>query len=430
MLLENARGTRDIFPEDQILREEVKGKIQKIFSNYGFVPIDTPIIERFDVLSAKFAAGEESDAMSETYRLEDNGKRKLGLRFDLTVPLARFVGMTPNIKLPFKRYQIGKVYRDAPIKFGRYREFTQCDIDIIGSKNMVSDATCINLALDTYTALGLSVKIIVNNRKLLNEIMGLLQIPEELCDGVMISIDKLDKIGKDNVIKEICEKNIKTASAEKLLSILLTEGTNEEKLNIFTNYLNEDSEAIKELKELFSYFETEKRVVFTPSLARGLGYYTGTVFEVEDATGKLTSSIGGGGRYDNLIGSYLGNGKAFPAVGISFGLDRIIDVLKLLNLAKSRSNTTDLFIIPLKTTKECFSIAQTFRKSDIATDFDMMGRNKGKNMKSIITQAIPFVAIIGEDEINENCVLLKNMRTGEENKLSIPKAIEYIKANL
>ncbi|MGM5481670.1 MAG: histidine--tRNA ligase [Nanobdellota archaeon] len=427
MKLELARGVQDINPSDQMLREEIKTTLIKIFNSYGFVPLDTPILERYDVLSAKFAAGEESDAMSETYTLTDNGGRELGLRFDLTVPLARYVGMNRTMKMPFKRYQIGKVYRDAPVKFGRYREFTQCDVDIVGSKDMLSDATCIMIAKDSYKAFGIDVKIMVNNRNFLIGLMEANDIPAQKADSLIMTIDKLDKIGVDGVLDEAREKGFDEDTVKKLIDLISMKGTTAEKISFFKNMLPEN-EGLNELEELFSYFKGQEDIIeFTPTLARGLSYYTGTVYEVYDKEGKLDSSIGAGGRYDKMISDYLDSEREYPAVGISFGLDRILDVLKKLGKAEEKKTRTKLFIVPLGTKQECFGMAEQFRQAGINTDIDMMGRGPSKNFKNADQQGILYVAIVGEDELAENVISLKELATGKEEKLSVEKAIQKLK---
>ena len=433
MKLETARGMRDISPEEEMIREDIISKFTKIFTSYGFVPLNTPIIERYDVLSAKFAAGEESDAMSETYRLKDNGKRELGLRFDLTVPLSRYVGMNRTMKMPFKRYQIGKVFRDAPIKHGRFREFTQCDVDIVGSKKQISDATCIEIGLKVYDSINLPVKILVNNRKFLVELLEHYGIKKENSDSIIMSIDKLDKIGKEGVLEEIETKGFDSSKINPVLDLILSsKGSNDEKINSFKSTLGE-TEGLKELKEVLDYFEGNEKVVFEPTLARGLGYYTGTIFEVE-AEDKSVGSIGGGGRYDKMIDSYLSEGKQvenprFPAVGISFGLDRIVEVLKKLNLVEQKTTKTDLLIVPMKTEKECFEIASKIRSAGINVDIDLMGRNLGKNFSNADELKIPFVAVVGENELKENKISIKNLSTGEKNLATVDEVIELINNN-
>jgi len=429
MELDTARGVRDINPEDQILREQIVATLQKIFSRYGFLPLDTPVIERYDVLSAKFAAGEESDAMTEVYTLKDNGDRDLGLRFDLTVPLSRYVGMNSRLKLPFKRYQIGKVYRDAPIKFGRYREFTQCDVDIVGSKDMLSDVTCINIAIDVYRAFDLDVVIKVNNRKFLTSLITSNGIDSSKVESLMMSIDKLDKIDRDGVVKEASEKGFDGDTVNKIIDLLSMQGNNKDKLALLSNMLPTD-EGLKELKEVISYFD-DSQITFTPTLARGLGYYTGTVFEVYVKNNEDVGAVGAGGRYDNLINSYLKSAgkktdKNYPAVGISFGLDRIVDVLKKMNKAETLKSRTQVFIVPLDTKKESFKIANKLRDAGINVDIDLMGRNLKKNLSFASDYNIPYVMIIGENELKSNKVTLKTLETRENQLLTVQEVIDLI----
>lgn len=423
MKLQLARGVQDIKPDKQLQRQEVIRTLQKTFESYGFVPLDTPVFERYDVLSAKFAAGEESDAMKEVYTLQDNGERALGLRFDLTVPLARYVGMNIDLKLPFKRYQIGKVYRDAPVKAGRYREFTQCDVDIIGSKIMAADATCVNIALDVYKALGINAQIKINNRKVLQSVIKSLGVAQKDVESAMISLDKLDKYGKEVVQKELQEKNI---SLDVATFISLTPGTcslgnkkdlQEKFILPLQEKLGADNEGLQELQELFTYFEGNKQIIFDPALARGLGYYTGTVFEVYAEENTNIGAIGAGGRYDNLIGGYLGKQDGeYPAVGISFGLDRIMDVLETLGKTVNITNNLQVFVIPIgETKKESFALAQELRTLGIGTDVELSGRKDlKKNIKYADAYNIPYVLLVGENELKEGNFTLKNLSSGEE----------------
>jgi histidyl-tRNA synthetase len=407
MKLENARGVRDIEAKDQLLREYVVDTLRTIFKKYGFSPLDTPIIERYD-------------AMSETYQLQDNGKRELGLRFDLTVPLSRYIGMNPVMKMPFKRYQIGKVYRDAPVRKGRYREFTQIDIDIIGSSDETSDATCISVALEVFRTLGIDVEIRISNRKFLSALLESYGIDENKRESVMITIDKLDKIGKEGVLKELEEKGV--AERENILRDISITGSNDEKVNYYLSNKC-DATGLDELKKVMSYVDDES-VVFMPSLVRGLAYYTGTVFEVYAK--ELDSAITAGGRYDNLIGSYLDGKKEFPAVGISFGLDRIVDVMKQVNREEMQQET-QVLVVPLPNTKkESFGIAQELRKAGINTDIDMMSRNVSKNLTNASKAGLPYAIIVGEDELAANVVSLKDLECGEEKKVPLSQAISII----
>jgi histidyl-tRNA synthetase len=313
MELQLPRGMRDFPPEEKILRDEVISVLKGIFELYGFSPLETPVVERWEVLSAKYSGGEE--ILKETFKLTDQGGRQLGLRYDLTVPLARFVGMNPTIKRPFKRYQIGTVYRDGPIKKGRTREFYQCDADIVGSSSPLADAECVQLALDVFEKLGIDVEVKINNRKVLYELAQAAEIPEELTEAAILSLDKLEKIGPDGVLREMIERGIARVSAERFLS----GAQDREALK--------KGEGYRELEPVLSALQ-DPRVVWTPSLARGLSYYTGTIYEVYAKNSSVTGSLAAGGRYDNMIGQFLGGSEKIPAVGISFGLEPILEVLK------------------------------------------------------------------------------------------------------
>ncbi len=434
MKLQTARGMRDIYPEEQAKREAIIELLKKTFKKYGFVPLDTPIIERYDILSAKFAAGEESDAMKETYTLEDNGGRKLGLRFDLTVPLARFIGMNLELKMPFKRYQIGKVYRDAPVKEGRYREFTQCDADIIGSESLMADATCVLLAKDFYKSIGIKAEIRINNRKLLQEIIQKSGVKKELVETAMITLDKMDKFGEEAVQQELKEKNT-GLDLKKLLTIIgkAYKLSDKEKINELIKklqeYLGEESEGLKEIKELIKYFKEDEQIVFDPLLARGLSYYTGSVFEVYATENKKIGSIGGGGRYDKLISNYLEQKeKKYPAVGISFGLDRIMDVINKLGIKIKYELGAIVFIIPIGDYYEkAFEIANELRKQGIPTDIDLMNRSITKNIKYASNNKIKYALFIGENEIKNQKYKIRNLETGDEEEKNIEEIIKVLK---
>lgn len=430
MKLENSKGTKDFPPEEKILRNEVVSSLKRVFERYGYSPLETPVIERYELLSAKAGAGEESDAMKEIFTLTDQGGRKLGLKFEQTLSFARFIGMNPSIKMPFKRYEIGPVFRDGPIKLGRYRQFWQCDVDIVGTSSMLADAEILALALDAFKEMGLDAYLEVNNRKLLKGIIEFAGISSNLADSVVISVDKLKKLGKDEVRKELEQKGINDDKIAKLLSAFDVSGTTAEKLATLKGIITNDigKEGLKELEEVFSYLskEQKEKVVFFTSLARGLGYYTGTIFEGYMKKSQVTSSICGGGRYDNMIPMLLQSKKEYPCTGISFGLDVINDVMKISKKELSKT-VTRIFVIPIKTSKECFSICQKLRDNNLDADMDMLGRGISNNLSYANTLNIPFVLIIGEKELEQNKVKLKDMKTGTEELISISDVIKKLK---
>ncbi len=417
MKLENAKGTRDFMPEDQILIEEILDKIKESFKIYGYQPLQTPALERFDVLAAKYAGG--SELLKETFTLEDQGKRKLALRNEFTVPLARIIATKRDIKFPFKRYQIGPIWRDGPVEKNRYREFLQCDVDIIGCKEMKAEAELMLMINDIFNKLGLKYEILLNNRKILNDIMSYFKIKNS--NQAIISLDKLDKIGKKGVEEEL--KDI--PNSKKMLEFI-------KKINNKTNIqiLNELEQisptGVEELKEILKYSKNAN-IKISPNLARGLGYYTGPIFEVILIKSDVKVSVAGGGRWDKMIQEYTNGNREYPAVGLSFGVSRIFDELKKKQKEKTK---TQIFIIPINTFEKSLEITQELRKNNINTDIDLTNKGISKNLNYANYLEIPYVLFIGEEEIKNNELKLKNMKTGKEEEISLDKIIEKFKGKI
>jgi histidyl-tRNA synthetase len=403
MELMNARGTKDFLPEQKILRQKITDVLREVFELYGYAPLETPMIERFEVLSAKYAGGAE--IMKETFNFEDQGKRKLGLRYDLTVPFSRVIAMNPRLKMPFKRYQIGRVFRDGPIKLGRTREFWQCDVDVVGTKSMLADAEMVAIASEAFEKLGIKVVIKINSRKVLDAVMIEAGVDKKKIESAILTLDKLKKIGEKGVLAEFKEKGI---DGKKILKIV-----NSKKL---------DNDGVKELKEIEKYLKNlnVKNYEIDYTLARGLSYYTGTVFEA--VCKDFDSSLAGGGRYDNMIGSFIGKGD-FPAVGISFGLEPIFEVLKD---KESKKTVTDVYVIPISTLKESLKVVSELRKNKIKCDIDFNSRSISKNLNYANKMNIPYVLIIGEDEIKLKKYSLKDMVKGGEEKLIISEIVKRV----
>ncbi len=426
MELQLPRGMRDFPPEEKILRDEVIALLKEIFETYGFSPLETPIVERWEILSAKYAGGTE--LLKETFKLTDQGGRALGLRYELTVSLARFIGMNPTIKRPFKRYQIGTIYRDGPIKKGRYREFYQCDVDTVGTSSMLADAECLNLAAEVFQKLGFDYEIRVNNRKLLQEILA--DIPSDLASNVLIALDKLDKVGPVEARREMTERGLSVEQASQILKLVQVDGDNQTRLAIMAECVP-NSQGLKELREVFSLLDVPQRVVFLPSLARGQAYYTGTIFEVYVKDSEITGSFAAGGRWDEMIGQFLGTNERYPAVGISFGLEPIIEEIKTRQQQSEQSprkTVTQVYLIPFKTViAEGRKICQQLRQAGIKTDMDLAGRGISDNLKYANTYNIPFVVIVGPDELAQNRIKLRDMRSGAEELLSVAEAIMRLK---
>lgn len=409
---QTVRGMHDLLPEEAAKKQYIEDVFRREAEAYGFESIDTPVLEDFNLLAAKGGAGEA--IKEEIYYFKDKSGRELGLRFDFTVSLARFVANNPQLSKPFKRYQIGKVYRyDRPGE-KRYREFTQADIDIVGSSSVLADYECITLAYKVGKDLGLDFEIRISNKKMLEELCLSCKVKKEQLKECLRSLDKMEKIGVEGVKKELKEKKIETKIVE------VVKENNIEKIEKIVKV-----EGVKEVKELFEYCEKagmKEFVKFDASLARGLEYYTGNVFEIKV---KGSPSIGGGGRYDSLIELY--GGQKTPAVGISFGIDRIIDLLKEEKKLKWKTKTK-ILVVPLgeKAGEKSLEIARKLREMEICTENDLMQRPISKNLEYASKRGIPFVALIGEKELKGGNLTLKNMETGKQETFSL-KELEKVK---
>ncbi|MDD5331618.1 MAG: histidine--tRNA ligase [Candidatus Nanoarchaeia archaeon] len=417
-----AKGTRDILPEEQIVRQKIINILRTKFESYGFSPLETPILERYETLIAKFGAGEESDATKEIFRLNDQGERDLGLRFDLTLPLARFISLNPNLKMPFKRYQIGQVFRDGPIKLGRYREFWQCDIDVVGSKNLKYDAELLKVVDDVFKQLNFEIEIQLNSRNILKDILTYLKIKENQ-DSIIITLDKIEKLTEEEVEAELKQKGVK--KAKELINLLKKEKDNSKTLTKLKKYVKEDT--LKEIVEILDYLKLVdvNSVILNPGLARGLSYYTGPVFEVFLKNSEIKGSVCGGGRYDNMIGLFVKNKQEVPATGISFGLDVISDAIRLKENFPEKT-PVKIYVIPIKNLDECIPIVQQLRDSGINADIDYNGKNIYKNLDYADRLKIPYSLICGSKELESNKVKLKNMVTGEEKLMALKEVIKFL----
>ena len=427
MELSLPKGTRDFLPEDKIVRDKIVALLKETFELYGYNPLETPALENFETLSNKFAGG--SEILKEVYTLEDQGKRKLGLRYDLTVPFARVIAMNQTIKKPFKRYQIDRVWRDGPIKLGRYREFWQCDADVVGIKSMAADAEILSLASAFFKKLDLKVTIFVNNRKLMNSLLDFSLIPKEKQESTILSIDKLKKVGVNAVRKELEENKLSDDSIAKVLSVFeISESSNEKLLNRLDEIL-ENKEGIRELRELLNYAKqfSLDNVKLDISLARGLAYYTSTVLEVFMDDETIKSSLAAGGRFDKMIGNFLGAKDEIPAVGMSFGLDVLTNAIKLSKKSDGKKSVVEVYIAPIKALNESIIILDKLRKAGIKADMDFSSKNITKNLDFADKLKIPYIMIIGEDEIKKNKIKLKNMASGKEEILSVEEIIGRVK---
>lgn len=409
MKIENVKGGNNYLPKEQVIRNYINDVLIETFKEYGYKPVETPILTYYDILSDKY--DENNDLLNEIYKLTDQGNRKLGLRYDLTVPFAKLIALSKNsIKLPFKRYEIAKVFRDGPVKLGRDREFTQCDVDVVGIKGSMIEAELISLYVSAFNKLNIDILIKYNSRNLMRGLIKSCGISDNLVSKVITIVDKFDKLSK----KEL---------NDLFISIGLNKNNIEELLNYFNcnieqlNKLNIDNEefsiGLKEINELNMYINELKLndyVKFSPTLARGQDYYTGNVFEVYEKNNKISCSIGGGGRYDNMITEFINDGNIYPAVGISFGLTSIYELLK----DKDIVNNDYIYIIPLDTNIESLKLATFLRNLGYSVDVEMSNRKLKKSLEFANKENIRYVIILGSEEVENKAFKIRDMKLGKE----------------
>ncbi|MEW4282993.1 histidine--tRNA ligase [Priestia koreensis] len=410
---QNVKGTQDFLPEAELIRKRVKRTLEDVFMKYGCLPLETPILNYTELMASKYGGGAE--ILEEMYTLSDRGERDLALRYDLTIPFAKVVAMNPGLKMPFKRYEIGKVFRDGPIKTGRFREFTQCDVDVVGIESQMAEAELMVMALDAFKELNLDVIIQYNNRKLLVGLLEVLSVDKAHVNDVILTLDKVEKIGVEGVIKELKDKDVPISAIDGIERFLTTY----EDSSFFERYKHNSliQEGLAELEELqtyLDYLEVSDQCVFHPFLARGLEIYTGTIYEIFLSDQTIKSSIGSGGRYDNAIGGLVGTNETFSTVGISFGLDVIYTALERMDQQPANEGLTDYLIVPLKTEKEALLLARTLREQGKRVEIEMTGKKVGKALNRANKEGIKKVIILGEKEIEQNQLIVKEMATGEE----------------
>jgi histidyl-tRNA synthetase len=424
MKLSRPRGTRDFLPEEMRIRRYIIDRIRRVFELHGFEEMDTPAIELWEVLSLK--SGEEVE--HQIYKFQDKAGRWLGLRFDLTVPLARVIASNPNLVKPFKRYCIAKVWRYEEPQSGRYREFLQADIDIIGSQNMIADVECIVTAIDAIKAIGINdIKVKINNRKILEGIFSSMGINKEDLFKVFRIIDKIEKIGEENVIKELSNLNLSDEIIKDIMDIIHKKG--EEALDyVEKNFENIKlvKEGVSELREIINLsqlFEINNLIEVDFSLVRGLDYYTGPVFEIKSK--EHIVSIAGGGRYDDLIEKF--GGISIPATGISLGIERLYEILSRKMI--SNEPITKIFIANVN--EEVFSeVIKIYKKLisyGISTEIDLMKRKLTRQLEYSNSKNIPYVLIVGPKEIKEGTFKLRDMKNKKEYDVKIEEIPKIIK---
>jgi len=435
MKIQKLAGFRDYFAEDVKIREYVINIFKRVFEKYGYEPLETPALENSNIFIGEL--GDEAEKLF--YRFKDQGGRDIMLKYDVMTPMCRTVAENiNNIVFPYKRYQIQNVWRSEKPQKGRFREFTQCDADTIGSSSVICDSEFIQMGIEALTNIGFKeFRANINNRKLLSGIIQFAGASEKEFIPICISIDKLPKIGRDNVKKELIEKRkISPEVSEKILEVVTLTGETEELLEKLKKQLASipvAMEAINELEIIFDYFRTikldKKFYRFTPFIARGLAYYTGPVYEFEILEGDV-GSVAGCGRYDNIIGKFVG--KEVAATGGSFGIERLVEVIKSRKMIDISSTIAKTLVTIFN--KDLFDnsliIADELRKNNISTILYPVPEEKlDKQLKYANKKGIPYVIILGPEEVSKNTIKLKDMKTGDQRELSQEDLVKFLISN-
>ncbi len=423
--LSNVKGTFDYYKDELIIRNKIIDTLKEVFLIYDYSPLETPILCTMELLASKYAGG--SEILKEVYKLTDQGKRDLGLRYDLTVPFAKVMAMTKNLTLPFKRYEIGKVFRDGPVKVGRNREFYQCDVDVCGIKNLEVEIEFFQLTNRAFKDLNLDIEIHYNNRKLLVGILEELNIMNNT-SAVILILDKKDKIERLELEKELLSLGV-TKETITLLFDLLSQDF-EYLLNYFKNTTNQLLlSGLQEIKIINDYVKELglTNCLFKPFLARGLEIYTGTIWEIFSKDG-YRSSLGGGGRYDEIITNFINDGNEYPAVGMSFGLEPIYELMKTKNVINT--SNVDVLVYGFDLSKEIFSIADDLRNNNLKVKIEMNNWKLKKTLDYANKNNIRYVIIIGENELRDNVYLLKDLDNSSQMTYSKEELISFLKESI
>lgn len=423
-MIKNLKGTFDYMPKDMKVRNDIIGILRSNFEKYGYLPVETAMLNYYDLLSYKYE--DDAEILSEIYKLTDQGDRKLGLRYDLTVPFCKIVATNKDIVMPFRRYEIGKVFRNGPVKTGRTREFYQCDIDVVGIDNRFIEAEQMCMAINTYKKLGIDVICKYNNRKLMSGLIEYAGISDDKVDSVIGIIDKMEKVSSQELEEMMLDKGIEKEKIDKLFNLF------EMELDEYRELANENEKiyaGVTELTEINEYLNSlgiDGNCVFSPTLARGLSIYTGIVFEFFDREERLSCALGGGGRYDKIITNFMDNGNSYPAVGLSFGLEPIFNIKKMEYDDKS---LIDIYMVPLDTNVDTLKLATVLRENGYRILIEMNKKKIAKCFEYADRENIPYVMIIGLNEVENNCFKIKDMKRKEEYSFSREELIKYLNNN-
>jgi histidyl-tRNA synthetase len=425
---------RDFSPRQMIVRQTIIGMFREIFERHGFEPIDTPALEYFETLTGNYADNEKL-----IYHFPDHGGREIALRYDLTVPMARFVALhQKELNFPFKRYHIAPVWRADRPQRGRYREFWQCDADIVGVESMLADADVVSIIVEALAAVNMPNAVVhINHRKLLEAVAIYAGVAPEQAGSVYRSIDKLDKVGPEGVVEELQQSGVGAVVAGRIVDLISMKGTPDELLRAVDERLvgiERADIAISELEQLFEYLGAlgvaESKYTFDLALARGLGYYTGPVYEAT-VTEPQIGSLAGAGRYDGLIGRF--QKQDIPATGISLGLERIIDVVEELGLIDVPRSISQVLVTIFneETVNAALTLTAELRQAGLrAETFLDPTRNLGRQLQYADRRGIPFALVLGPDEIANGVVAVKDLASGEQVGMPREEAAGYILARL
>ena len=424
MEMKNVKGSYDYGTQEERVRAYIRNTLTKVFVKYGYQGIETPIINYYDLMALKY--NDDAEILNEVYKLSDQGGRKLALRYDLTVPFAKYIAMNKDLVLPFKRFEIGNVFRDGPVKVGRNREFIQCDVDVVGIDNRLIEAELMSLYIEGYKALDIEVTLKYNNRKIMQGMIEECGIESEKVSDVITVIDKFDKLSDQEIKIEFTNIGLDSDTINKLLEVFKLDFEGIKSMYADTNNINL-IQGISEIDELNTYIDglgLRDVSTFSAVLARGQSYYTGVVFEVYEKNGIISSAIGGGGRYDNLITDFIDDGNKYPAVGVSFGLDVIYTIIKDREEFKKKS-LIDLYIIPLDTQLESLRIANKLREMGYNIEIDSSKRKIGKAINFADKSNIENVLILGSDEVLNKEFSIKNIVTKELIKVKYDDELNF-----
>jgi histidyl-tRNA synthetase len=440
------KGTDDRLPEEQIVRDALVATLRRCFERFGFAPAETPILEYFDILASKYAGGAE--ILRETYTLKDQGERELALRYDLTVPFARLIGMNHQsaIRLPFKRYEIGRVFRDGPVDPGRRREFMQCDVDVVGIRSTRAEAELIALADMVFGELGIAARCDLNHRGLLSALLDAAGVEADAHTDAILSLDKLLKIGRDGVTAEMRQRGLSDASIASIFAAIEVSELPPAELIASFRAAHADQPAVQmALDELATLFRTldlfgvTLPVRFVPTLARGLTIYTGPVFEffLQDQS-LIGGAIAAGGRYDRIIEDFLvsqgekpqpTDGPAFPTVGMSFGLEPLSAYLLSTQPSEQRRRTvTQVLVVSMDEDDAAAGLVARLRRAGINAELEMRPVRMKKALAWADSLGVPFVAILGGDEVAAGEVTLKTLAERSQQRLTEAALIETLRA--